>query len=78
MTLAPPLEMVHGDRPARNVRPANVQADFTRAPFLIAWEVTRACALKCLHCRADAIPHRDPFGVDGRGLQVHRGGEDVR
>jgi radical SAM protein len=35
-------------------------ADFTRAPFLIAWEVTRACALKCLHCRADAIPHRDP------------------
>ena len=24
------------------------------------WEVTRACALACVHCRADAIPCRDP------------------
>jgi radical SAM protein len=34
--------------------------DFARAPFLVIWEATRACALACLHCRADAIPHRDP------------------
>ncbi|MPZ19897.1 MAG: TIGR04053 family radical SAM/SPASM domain-containing protein [Luteitalea sp.] len=34
--------------------------DFDRAPFLVIWEVTRACALACLHCRADAIPRRDP------------------
>lgn len=34
--------------------------DFGRAPFLVIWEVTRACALACLHCRADAIPRRDP------------------
>src|SRR5436305_60449 len=34
--------------------------DFNRAPFLVIWEVTRACALACLHCRADAIPGRDP------------------
>ncbi|MBI2185610.1 MAG: TIGR04053 family radical SAM/SPASM domain-containing protein [Acidobacteria bacterium] len=33
--------------------------DFTRAPFLVIWEVTRACALACVHCRADAIPRRD-------------------
>jgi radical SAM protein len=35
-------------------------ADFSRAPFLVIWEVTRACALACVHCRADAIPCRDP------------------
>ncbi|HLI31602.1 MAG TPA: TIGR04053 family radical SAM/SPASM domain-containing protein [Solirubrobacteraceae bacterium] len=34
--------------------------DFDRAPFTIAWEVTRACAYNCLHCRADAQPRRDP------------------
>jgi len=33
--------------------------DFARAPFLVIWEVTRACALACVHCRADAIPRRD-------------------
>ncbi|HMF10642.1 MAG TPA: hypothetical protein VKJ00_16015, partial [Thermoanaerobaculia bacterium] len=34
--------------------------DFDRAPFLVIWEVTRACALACVHCRADSIPRRDP------------------
>jgi len=34
--------------------------DFDRAPFLVIWEATRACALACVHCRADAIPCRDP------------------
>jgi MoaA/NifB/PqqE/SkfB family radical SAM enzyme/metal-sulfur cluster biosynthetic enzyme len=34
--------------------------DFSRAPFIVIWETTRACALACMHCRADAIPHRDP------------------
>src|SRR5262245_683619 len=35
--------------------------DFSRAPFLVIWEVTRACALACVHCRADAMPRRDPL-----------------
>jgi radical SAM protein len=35
-------------------------ADFDQAPFTIAWEVTRACAYACVHCRADAQHHRDP------------------
>lgn len=35
-------------------------ADFNRAPFVIAWEVTRACAFACKHCRADAQHQRDP------------------
>ena len=34
--------------------------DFERTPFLVIWETTRACALACVHCRADAIPCRDP------------------
>lgn len=34
--------------------------DFDRAPFIVIWEVTRACALACVHCRADALPRRDP------------------
>jgi AdoMet-dependent heme synthase len=34
--------------------------DFSRAPFLVIWETTRACDLACKHCRAEAIPQRDP------------------
>ncbi len=37
-----------------------LQADFDQAPFTIAWEVTRACAYACVHCRADAQHKRDP------------------
>lgn len=33
---------------------------FDRAPFIVIWETTRACALACVHCRAEAIPYRDP------------------
>jgi radical SAM protein len=33
---------------------------FDSRPFLVIWEVTRACALACVHCRADAIARRDP------------------
>ncbi len=36
------------------------QADFSLAPFTIAWEVTRACAYACVHCRADAMHTPDP------------------
>ena len=34
--------------------------DFERAPFTIAWELTRACAFSCVHCRADAQHRRAP------------------
>src|SRR5215472_11664074 len=34
--------------------------DFKQSPFIVIWEVTRACALACVHCRADAIHRRDP------------------
>ncbi len=34
--------------------------DFDRSPFTVAWEITRACALACRHCRAETIPYRNP------------------
>lgn len=33
---------------------------YHRAPLLVYWEATRACALACLHCRAEAVPNRHP------------------
>lgn len=35
--------------------------DVSRRPFMVIWEVTRACDLACRHCRAEAclFPHRD-------------------
>lgn len=40
--------------------------DFDQAPFTIAWEITRACAYACAHCRAEAEPKRDPRELDTR------------
>lgn len=37
-----------------------LEADFSKAPFTIAWEITRACAYACVHCRADAQHRPDP------------------
>ncbi len=51
-------ESAAADRTLHNRR--MVHADFDKAPFTIAWEVTRACAYACVHCRADAQPRRDP------------------
>ncbi|MBT2641383.1 TIGR04053 family radical SAM/SPASM domain-containing protein [Bacillus sp. ISL-41] len=34
--------------------------DFNENPYIVIWEVTRACQLKCLHCRADAQNKPDP------------------
>jgi AdoMet-dependent heme synthase len=44
---------------------------FDEAPFIVIWETTRACALACVHCRAEALPHRDPAELtteEGRRL----------
>ena len=34
--------------------------DFNQDPFIVIWELTRACQLHCLHCRAEAQLTRDP------------------
>lgn len=46
------------ERRAHDARLA--EANFDLAPFTVAWEVTRACAFACRHCRAEAQPQRDP------------------
>jgi len=40
---------------------AQLMRDFSEAPFLVIWEVTRACDLACVHCRASAEPVRHPL-----------------
>ncbi|HZP97076.1 MAG TPA: TIGR04053 family radical SAM/SPASM domain-containing protein [Candidatus Limnocylindria bacterium] len=45
--------------PIGSVRPARFV--YGRAPMLLYWELTRACGLACRHCRAEAIPARDPL-----------------
>lgn len=55
-----------GTRPIRSLH-----LDVDDRPFIVIWETTRACALVCAHCRADAVHHRDPLelGTDeGRAL----------
>ncbi len=39
---------------------------YARAPMLVYWEMTRACDLACKHCRAEALPVRDPRELDTR------------
>lgn len=34
--------------------------DYNENPYIVIWEVTRACQLKCVHCRADAQLKPDP------------------
>lgn len=51
--------MTEGGILRRSVR--SPRHDRTERPFLVIWEATRACALACAHCRAEAIPHRSPF-----------------
>ena len=35
--------------------------DFNERPFIAIWEVTQACDLACVHCRASAQPDRSPM-----------------
>jgi radical SAM protein len=45
--------------------------DFNERPFIAIWEVTQACDLACVHCRAAAQPDRHPMELstdEGKGL----------
>lgn len=35
--------------------------NFDERPYIVIWEVTQACDLACVHCRASAQPKRNPF-----------------
>ncbi len=48
--------------------------DFNQTPAVVIWEVTQACALACVHCRAEARPWRDAGELsteEGRSLIRH-------
>lgn len=76
----------------RTGRPTLNELDFAGAPFLVIWEVTRACDLACLHCRAEAVRHRHPLELTtdearrlldrvcafGRPLLVLSGGDPLK
>ncbi|MFG3496628.1 TIGR04053 family radical SAM/SPASM domain-containing protein [Streptomyces sp. NPDC047886] len=48
-----------------SARPVRRQhQDVTDKPFIVIWESTRACPLACRHCRAQAVPDRDPRELD--------------
>jgi AdoMet-dependent heme synthase len=39
---------------------------YADSPKIVIWEMTRACALACRHCRASAVPRRDPRELNTR------------
>jgi len=45
----------------RTGKPDFASVDFNLAPFIVIWEATRACDLRCVHCRAEAIVQRHPL-----------------
>ncbi len=83
--------MKHGAHHA-HARRGHLRHDFSKAPFLVIWETTRACDLACKHCRAEAILDRNPFELTtdeakrlmddvrgfGRIVFVLSGGDPVR
>jgi radical SAM protein len=50
--------------------------NFDRAPMLVIWEVTQACDLACVHCRASAQSERHPHELSTE--QGYRLLEDIR
>lgn len=66
--------------------------NFNEAPLLVIWEVTQACDLACVHCRASALPGRNPAELSteegyrlldeirrfGNPLMVFTGGDPLK
>jgi radical SAM protein len=44
--------------------------DFDNSPYLVLWELTRACALACQHCRARALKRRNPHELCGNDISL--------
>ncbi|MBK9171178.1 MAG: TIGR04053 family radical SAM/SPASM domain-containing protein [Bryobacterales bacterium] len=66
--------------------------NFDESPLLVIWEVTQACDLTCVHCRASAQPDRNPQELNteeayellreirsfGNPLMVFTGGDPMK
>ncbi|HKH78640.1 MAG TPA: TIGR04053 family radical SAM/SPASM domain-containing protein [Solirubrobacteraceae bacterium] len=65
-TTQTPTKLAPAAREAREERDQRMEMmhNFDESPYTIAWEVTRACAYACAHCRADAQHKRDPRELD--------------
>ena len=53
------------------MNPEKLSTDFSERPYIVIWEVTQACDLACVHCRACAQPKRNPLELsteEGKGL----------
>lgn len=46
--------------PLSSAKPSMTSIDFDEQPFIIAWELTQACNLACVHCRAASQLQRSP------------------
>ena len=53
------MNEIHWEKEAAN-KHGLARMVYSQAPFLIYWELTRACDLACRHCRAEAMAQRDP------------------
>ena len=49
-----------GGHPGHSPLVREIRHDLNDKPFIVIWEVTRACALVCQHCRAEAQHHAAP------------------
>jgi radical SAM protein len=53
------------------MNPEELSTDFSERPYIVIWEVTQACDLACVHCRACAQPKRNPLELsteESKGL----------
>lgn len=74
------------------VKPDFLKIDFDQSPFIVIWELTQACDLACVHCRAGAQPYRNPLELSteegfalidqicefGSPLLVFTGGDPIK
>ena len=62
MIPSPPASRSREEPDGRRVR--RLHFDVEARPFLVLFELTRACELACAHCRADAVRSPDPGELD--------------
>ena len=59
------------DQAGRTESSSGARQKFALSPLVVIWEVTRACDLACVHCRASAIPERETGELTtGEGLAL--------
>ncbi len=55
------METMEARETTRMLPAARPHPDFNERPYIVIWEVTQACELACVHCRACAQPLRSPL-----------------